>query len=117
MRVTAALAREAAQPLEIAELDLDEPRADEVRVRMVATGVCHTDARGRGHRRRRWGRGHDGEAGRPRRARLQLLRELRELPLRASGVLCDLPRAQLRWGAGGRHDLAARRRDRRLEPL
>jgi aryl-alcohol dehydrogenase len=44
MRVTAALAREAAQPLEIVELELDEPRADEVRVRMVATGVCHTDA-------------------------------------------------------------------------
>jgi aryl-alcohol dehydrogenase len=44
MRVTAAIARVAGEPLEIAQLELDEPRAGEVRVRMVATGVCHTDA-------------------------------------------------------------------------
>ena len=44
MRVTAAIARVAGQPLDIVELELDEPRAGEVRVRMVATGVCHTDA-------------------------------------------------------------------------
>lgn len=44
MRVTAAVARVAAAPLEIVELELDEPKAGEVRVRMVATGVCHTDA-------------------------------------------------------------------------
>lgn len=44
MQITAALARHAGSPLEIAPLELDEPRADEVRVRMVATGVCHTDA-------------------------------------------------------------------------
>lgn len=32
------------QPLERRELTIDAPRADEVRVRMVASGVCHTDA-------------------------------------------------------------------------
>jgi len=31
-------------PLPIEQLDLDEPRTDEVRVRLVATGVCHTEA-------------------------------------------------------------------------
>jgi aryl-alcohol dehydrogenase len=44
MQITAALAREAGKPLEIVSLELDELRPDEVRVRMVATGVCHTDA-------------------------------------------------------------------------
>jgi Zn-dependent alcohol dehydrogenase len=31
-------------PLPIEQLDLDEPRANEVRLRLVATGVCHTEA-------------------------------------------------------------------------
>ncbi|HEY3283744.1 MAG TPA: Zn-dependent alcohol dehydrogenase [Armatimonadota bacterium] len=31
------------QPLEILDLDLQEPRAREVRVRMAAAGVCHSD--------------------------------------------------------------------------
>jgi aryl-alcohol dehydrogenase len=44
MRVTAAIATAPHEPLTFAELDLDEPRAGEVRVRMVASGVCHTDA-------------------------------------------------------------------------
>lgn len=42
--ITAAVAREHHQPLTLEELELDAPRNDEVRVRMVATGVCHTDA-------------------------------------------------------------------------
>ncbi|MEQ3553925.1 NAD(P)-dependent alcohol dehydrogenase [Pseudonocardia nematodicida] len=42
--VTAAVAREHREPLRIEQLELDEPRADEVRVRMVASGICHTDA-------------------------------------------------------------------------
>jgi aryl-alcohol dehydrogenase len=42
--ITAAVARTIRSPLTIEELTLDEPRAGEVRVRMVATGVCHTDA-------------------------------------------------------------------------
>ncbi|WP_172152908.1 S-(hydroxymethyl)glutathione dehydrogenase/class III alcohol dehydrogenase [Pseudomonas tumuqii] len=32
------------QPLQIVEIDVAPPRAGEVRVRIVATGVCHTDA-------------------------------------------------------------------------
>jgi aryl-alcohol dehydrogenase len=28
---------------ELQELELEEPRRDEVLVRMVATGICHTD--------------------------------------------------------------------------
>ena len=44
MQITAALVRGASKPLEIVSLELDELRPDEVRVRMVATGVCHTDA-------------------------------------------------------------------------
>lgn len=44
MKTRAAVAREARAPLTIEELDLDEPRPDEVQVRMVASGICHTDA-------------------------------------------------------------------------
>jgi len=42
MRITAAVVREAGSFV-LEDVDLDEPRADEVLVRMVATGVCHTD--------------------------------------------------------------------------
>ncbi len=42
--VTAAVARTHKQPLTIETLSLDELRPNEARVRMVATGVCHTDA-------------------------------------------------------------------------
>ena len=44
MLITAAVAREPKADLVIEELELDELRAGEVLVRMVATGVCHTDA-------------------------------------------------------------------------
>jgi aryl-alcohol dehydrogenase len=44
MKVTAAVARTPGAPLTIEELDLDELRHGEVRVRMVAVGICHTDA-------------------------------------------------------------------------
>jgi aryl-alcohol dehydrogenase len=42
--ITAAVAREPHAPLSLEELELDEIRDNEVRVRMVATGICHTDA-------------------------------------------------------------------------
>lgn len=42
--VTAAVARKTGEPLIVEELELDEPKANEVRVRLVATGICHTDA-------------------------------------------------------------------------
>jgi len=42
--VTAAVAPATGEPLTIQQLRLDDLRPDEVRVRLVATGVCHTDA-------------------------------------------------------------------------
>ncbi|MGI9343914.1 MAG: alcohol dehydrogenase catalytic domain-containing protein, partial [Gammaproteobacteria bacterium] len=44
MKSRAAVAWEAGQPLTIEEIDVDGPQAGEVLVRIVATGVCHTDA-------------------------------------------------------------------------
>ena len=43
MRVRAAVAWEAGAPLSIEEFDLDEPRDNEMLVRIEAVGVCHTD--------------------------------------------------------------------------
>lgn len=40
----AAVALAAGKPLEIVEVDVAPPKAGEVLVRLVATGVCHTDA-------------------------------------------------------------------------
>ena len=44
MKSRAAVAWEAGKPLEICEIDVEGPREGEVLVRIVATGVCHTDA-------------------------------------------------------------------------
>ncbi len=44
MKSRAAIAWEADKPLIIEEVDVDGPKKGEVLVRMVATGVCHTDA-------------------------------------------------------------------------
>jgi S-(hydroxymethyl)glutathione dehydrogenase / alcohol dehydrogenase len=44
MKTRAAVAFEAKRPLEIVELDLEGPRAGEVLVEIMATGICHTDA-------------------------------------------------------------------------
>jgi len=44
MKTRAAVAFAAGQPLEIEMLDLEGPKAGEVLLRNVATGVCHTDA-------------------------------------------------------------------------
>ncbi|MDE0000802.1 MAG: S-(hydroxymethyl)glutathione dehydrogenase/class III alcohol dehydrogenase [Rhodospirillaceae bacterium] len=44
MKTRAAIAWEAGQPLSVEEIDLDGPKAGEVLMRIVATGVCHTDA-------------------------------------------------------------------------
>src|SRR3954465_8104702 len=43
MRIRAAVLEEFAKPLVIQEIDLSEPQAGEVLVRLVACGVCHTD--------------------------------------------------------------------------
>jgi S-(hydroxymethyl)glutathione dehydrogenase/alcohol dehydrogenase len=44
MKTRAAVAYEAGKPLVIEEVDLEGPKQGEVLVRLVATGVCHTDA-------------------------------------------------------------------------
>ncbi|MFB0933520.1 MAG: alcohol dehydrogenase catalytic domain-containing protein, partial [Pseudomonadales bacterium] len=44
MKSRAAVAWEAGKPLVIEEIDVAGPKAGEVLIRMVATGVCHTDA-------------------------------------------------------------------------
>ncbi|HZH45491.1 MAG TPA: S-(hydroxymethyl)glutathione dehydrogenase/class III alcohol dehydrogenase [Roseococcus sp.] len=43
MKTRAAVAFEAARPLEIVEVDLEGPRHGEVLVEIMATGLCHTD--------------------------------------------------------------------------
>src|SRR6201747_1405993 len=43
MRMRAAVLEEFGAPLEVQEVDLAEPAAGEVLVRLVACGVCHTD--------------------------------------------------------------------------
>ncbi len=44
MKTRAAVAWEPGQPLTVEEVDLEGPKAGEALVRIVATGVCHTDA-------------------------------------------------------------------------
>jgi S-(hydroxymethyl)glutathione dehydrogenase/alcohol dehydrogenase len=44
MKSRAAVAFESGKPLEIVEIEVGGPKAGEVLIRMVATGVCHTDA-------------------------------------------------------------------------
>ena len=43
MKMKAAVLEEFAKPLVVQEVELSEPRAGEVLVRLVACGVCHTD--------------------------------------------------------------------------
>ncbi len=43
MIVEAAVAGAAGRPFTLQEVDLDEPRADEILVRLIACGICHTD--------------------------------------------------------------------------
>src|SRR3954463_11865902 len=43
MKIRAAVLEEFGRPLEVQEVDLAEPKAGEVLVRLVACGVCHTD--------------------------------------------------------------------------
>nr|WP_211225156.1 S-(hydroxymethyl)glutathione dehydrogenase/class III alcohol dehydrogenase [Oceanobacter kriegii] len=44
MKCKAAIAWKAGEPLKIEEVEVAPPKAGEVRVKIVATGVCHTDA-------------------------------------------------------------------------
>ena len=46
MKIQTAVATSKTKPLQIIEANLDEPKTNEVLVKMVASGVCHTDAVG-----------------------------------------------------------------------
>ena len=133
MRIKAAVLEEFGAPLAIQDVELAEPKAGEVLVRLVACGVCHTDlytASGAdpsgyaptvlGHegagvveavgRRRVVGR-----AGRPRRdAVLAAVPRVPPLPRRADEPLPRDPRAA-EPGLSARRDDAARAR-RRADP-
>lgn len=41
--IRAAVLREPGRPLRIERLEMEGPRDDEVLVRLVASGICHTD--------------------------------------------------------------------------
>ncbi|MDR0843004.1 MAG: NAD(P)-dependent alcohol dehydrogenase [Acidobacteriota bacterium] len=43
MKIKAAVVREKGAPFVIEEVELDEPRDDEILVKIVGTGLCHTD--------------------------------------------------------------------------
>ena len=43
MKTLAAVVTEIGKPLSLKELDIEDPRDDEILVRVVASGVCHTD--------------------------------------------------------------------------
>jgi aryl-alcohol dehydrogenase len=43
MKITAAVVRAAGKPFELEELDLEDPRPDEILVKIHSTGICHTD--------------------------------------------------------------------------
>ncbi|MGP0060723.1 MAG: NAD(P)-dependent alcohol dehydrogenase [Beijerinckiaceae bacterium] len=43
MKIQAAVTRAKAAPMSLETVDLEDPRSDEILVRLVATGICHTD--------------------------------------------------------------------------
>ncbi|QKG83998.1 NAD(P)-dependent alcohol dehydrogenase [Kroppenstedtia pulmonis] len=43
MKVKAAVVKEKSAPFSVEELEIEDPRSEEVLVRLVATGLCHTD--------------------------------------------------------------------------
>jgi alcohol dehydrogenase (nicotinoprotein) len=62
----AAVCRAGGQPWEITELELDDPKANEVRIKFHAAGLCHSDdhiQKGDARRRRARGRGRGGGGG------------------------------------------------------
>jgi len=50
MKITAAVARGINLPMSLETLDIAEPKPNEVLVRLVATGICHTDMAMRDHK-------------------------------------------------------------------
>ena len=43
MRITAAVTKAKGEPFVLEEVELDEPKNGEILVRIVASGICHTD--------------------------------------------------------------------------
>eukprot|EP00213_Chloropicon_mariensis_P004369 CAMPEP_0197481242 /NCGR_PEP_ID=MMETSP1309-20131121/46060_1 /TAXON_ID=464262 /ORGANISM="Genus nov. species nov., Strain RCC998" /LENGTH=53 /DNA_ID=CAMNT_0043023425 /DNA_START=255 /DNA_END=412 /DNA_ORIENTATION=+ len=43
MKIKAAVVRQKSGPFELEDLVLNEPAEDQILVRVVATGMCHTD--------------------------------------------------------------------------
>ncbi|MDQ4118648.1 MAG: alcohol dehydrogenase, partial [Actinomycetota bacterium] len=43
MRTRGAVVRKAPGKYEVVDLELDDPRPDEVQVKLVASGLCHSD--------------------------------------------------------------------------
>ena len=43
MKVKALVARGSEDPFSLEELELDEPQADEILVKIAGVGLCHTD--------------------------------------------------------------------------
>ena len=84
MKIKAAVVREAGGPFVIDEVELEEPRSNEVLVKIVSSGLCHTDLVARmgylpmphpcvlGREGR--GAGHQGKARRPCGYELHILR-------------------------------------------
>ena len=114
MQITAAVARAKNAPLSLEEVSLAEPRADEVLVRLVAAGICHTDISMRDHIIYPVPHpvvlGHEGAgiverigagvtrlaAGRSGNPDLCVLRSLPKLRLRASDLLLRIQRSKFR---------------------
>ena len=116
MKTRAAVLRKGGTPWEITELDLDEPKANEVLIRMEAAGLCHSDEhiRNTGTARLPLVGGHEGagvvEKAVPRRHQGQGRRPGRLLlhpGLRHLQVLLDRASEPLRRGQVRRHRLPA----------
>ena len=122
MKTRAALFHAVGTPLEVVELDLDEPRPHEVVVRMTAVGICGTDlhqVKGEFRRPTPMVLGHEGAgiveevgdavdvraAGRRGRPLVgALVRRVRRLPARTAGNVQAPQRGDPERDAAGRHD-------------
>ena len=102
MKIKAAVVRQKSGPFVMEEIELDDPREDEALVRIVASGLCHTDLVARdqympiplpavlGHEGAgmlRVRQGQESCARRPRRFQLSFLRRLQLVPERPTGLL------------------------------
>ncbi|MBL1409480.1 hypothetical protein [Sphingobacterium faecale] len=49
MEITAAVAKQKGGSFDLEKMQLDAPKSDEVLVRIIASGTCHTDMAARDH--------------------------------------------------------------------